>query len=69
MYKWSSFPGDPSDLNFVKYEDFMKDYNPLLTRIVPHDVAAVWLDKVLKFYRTLFATEEKYIDKCKELDL
>ncbi len=65
-YKWSFFPDDPSDPDFITYDEFMKNYQPILQRIIPHEVATQWLDQAMKTYRTFFETEEKYLNACKE---
>ncbi len=65
-YKWSFFPDDLSDPNFITYDEFMKNYQPILQRVIPHDVATQWLDQAMKIYRTFFTTEEDYIRACKE---
>jgi len=68
-YKWhfSVLEGKPEDPNFVTYEEFMKDYNPLLRRVIPREIATEWLDQAMKAYRGFFSTEENYINRCKKL--
>ncbi|MBP6869767.1 hypothetical protein KBC04_02710 [Candidatus Babeliales bacterium] len=67
LYQWSFLPDEPEDPDFQTYEEFMKDYKPLITRVIPRQVAIEWLGQVMKVYRGLFSTEENYKNMCKEL--
>ena len=66
LYKWSFFPDNPEDPDFITYDEFMKDYKPLIHRVIPRDVAIAWLEQTMKVYRGFFSTEENYIRACKE---
>lgn len=65
-YKWSTCPDDPQDPDFMTYEDFMKDYKPLIHRAIHRDIAVQWLEEVIKVHRSLFSSEEKYQFFCKK---
>lgn len=65
-YKWSAYPDEPEDPNFVTYDEFMKDYKPLIHRVIPRDVAIQWLEQAMKIYRGIFKSEEDYVHACKE---
>ncbi|MBP6869623.1 hypothetical protein KBC04_01970 [Candidatus Babeliales bacterium] len=67
LYQWSFLPDEPENPDFQTYEEFMKDYKPLITRVIPRQVAIEWLGQAMKVYRGLFPTEELYIDFCKKL--
>lgn len=58
--------GEPEDLDFVTYDEFMKDYKPLIHRVIPRDVAIAWLEQAMEVYRGFFSSEENYIRACKE---
>jgi hypothetical protein len=66
LYKWSFFPDNLEDPEFITYEEFMKDYKPLIHRVITLKVAIAWLDQAMKVYRGFFSTEEDYIRACKE---
>jgi hypothetical protein len=66
LYKWSFFPDDLQDPEFLTYDEFMKDYKPLIHRIIPRDVAIEWLEQAIKVYKGIFSSEEDYIRACKE---
>jgi len=66
-YKWSFFPDDLQDPEFITYNEFMKDYKPLIHRIIPRDVAVQWLEQAMKIHRGFFSTEENYQNLCKLL--
>src|SRR3990167_1820900 len=42
-YKWSTQKDDRKDPEFMTYKKFMKDYQPLIYRVIPRDVAIQWL--------------------------
>ncbi len=67
-YPWHfiMLEGDPEDPEFITYDEFMKDYKPLIHRVIPRDVAITWLDQAMKVYRKFFSSEENYIRACKE---
>ncbi len=67
IYKWSFFPDDLQDPEFETYEEFMKDYKPLIHRVIPRDVAVQWLEQAMKIHRDFFSTEENYQNLCKML--
>lgn len=67
LYKWSFLPDDLQDPNFVTYEEFMKDYKPLIHRVIPKKVAIKWLKQTMKVYRGFFSSEENYLNMCKKL--
>ena len=66
LYKWSFNEREPEDSDFITYDEFMKDYKPLIHRVIPRDVAIIWLDQAMKVYRGFFSSEEDYIRACKE---
>ena len=67
FYKWSIREPELEDPSFETYEEFMKDYKPLIHRIIPHDVAVQWLGQAMKIHRSFFSTEENYQNLCKIL--
>ena len=69
LYRWSFKPDEPENPDFITYEEFMKDYQPVIRRVVPRDVAIDWLDQAMQVYRSLFKTEEDFIIACKKLNL
>lgn len=58
--------GEPEDPDFITYDEFMKNYKPIIHRVIPRDVAIECLDQAMKAYRELFSSEEKYQNMCKE---
>lgn len=70
-YKWhfTILEGISEDPEFINYEEFMKDYKPLIHRVIPHNLAVQWLEQVMNVYRDFFSTEEDYIRACEELNL
>lgn len=68
FYKWSLREKEPEDLDFITYEEFMKDYKPLIHRVIPRDVAIEWLEQAMKIHRGFFSTEEDYQKLCKMLN-
>ncbi|MBP6869899.1 hypothetical protein KBC04_03390 [Candidatus Babeliales bacterium] len=68
-YPWHfmELEDNSEDPDFQTYEEFMKDYKPLITRVIPRQVAIEWLNQAMKVYRGLFSTEENYKNMCKEL--
>ena len=67
-YKWSFFPSDPKNPEFITYEEFMKNYKPLVTRTIPHEITQKWLEQVTQAYRQLFDTQEDFDKEMKLLD-
>ena len=69
-YPWHFIELDsPSeDPDYITYEEFMKDYKPLIYRVIPRYVAITWLEQVMKVYRGLFKTEQDYIRALQELN-
>ena len=67
LYKWSFREDEPEDPSFIIYDEFMKDYKPLIHRIIPRDVAIQWLEQAMKIHRGFFSTEENYQNLCKML--
>ncbi len=66
FYKWSMQEDDLDDPEFETFDEFMKDYKPLIHRVIPRDAAIAWLDQAMKVYRGFFSSEENYIRACKE---
>ena len=58
FYKWSMQEDDLDDLNFITYEEFMKDYKPLIHCIISHDVAIKWLEQAEKWYKIIYDNEQ-----------
>ena len=69
FYKWSVQEREPEDLDFVTYEEFMKDYQRIIQRVIPREIAIAWLDQAMKAYRSLFDNEEDFLSACKEFKL
>ena len=69
-YRWHfmQLEDTPEESEFITYEDFMKDYKPLIHYMIPHDVAIQWLEQLMKVYRMFFSTEENYQKACKRLN-
>ena len=70
FYKWSTQEYDPEDLEdpeYITYDEFMKDYKPLIQRVIPRDVAIEWVEQLMKVYKGLFEKEEDFIRRCKEM--
>ena len=65
LYKWAFFPDDPENPDFVTYAEFMENYQVLISRVIPRDVAITWLDQMMKVYRSLFESQEQYENMCK----
>ena len=63
LYRWSFFPDEPEDPDFITYEEFMQNYKPLLTRVIPRNVAITWLEQMIKTFRSICKSEELYEDK------
>ena len=57
FYKWSMKKREPEDLDFVTYKKFMKDYKPLIHRVIPRDIAIAWLKKAKKWYQVIYKNE------------
>jgi len=68
FYKWSMQEREPEDLDFITYEEFMKNYKPLIHRVIPRDIAIEWLNESMKIYRSLFSSEENYKKACGRLN-
>ena len=66
FYKWSMQEREPEDLDFITYDGFIKNYKPLIHRVIPRDVAIEWLGQAMKIYRGFFKNEKDYIRACKE---
>ena len=69
-YPWHfiELEGEPDSLEFITYDEFMKDYKPLIHRIIPRDVAITWLEQAMKAYRGLFKDEKDFIRACNEMN-
>ena len=65
-YKWSTQKDDRNDPEFMTYKKFMKDYQPLIHRVIPRDVAIQWLEDSMKVYRSFFANEADFIYMSKK---
>ena len=63
LYRWSFFPDEPEDPDFVTYEEFMQNYKPLWNRVIPRDIAIIWLEQMIKTFRSICKSEELYEDK------
>jgi len=68
-YPWSFFPDEPENHDFVTYEEFMKDYQSTIQRVIPREIAIEWLDQAMKAYRCLFDNEADFLSACKEFKL
>ena len=68
FYKWSMQEDDLDDPEFETYDEFMKNFKPLIHRIIPHNIAVQWLEQSMKVYRGFFSTEENYLRAYKELN-
>jgi len=68
FYKWSLREKEPEDLDFITYEEFIKDYKPLIHCIIPRDLAIEWLKQAMEIHRGFFSTEEDYQKLCKLLN-
>ena len=52
-YHWHYSDPEPDDKDYITYEEFMKNYKPLIIKQIPKDVANEWLSQVnelLKFF-------------------
>ena len=67
-YKWSTQKDDRKDPEFMTYKKFMKNFKPLIHRVIPRDVAMQWLEDSMKVYRAFFSTEENYLRACREMN-
>ena len=67
-YRWHfmQLEDAPEKSEFIAYEDFMKDYKPLIHRTIPRDIAVKWLKDVMKIHKSLFISEENYQFFCKK---
>jgi len=65
-YKWSTQEDDLDDPEFMTYDEFIKDYKPLIQRVIPREVAILWVEQLMQVYKGFF-TEEDFIKKCKEM--
>jgi hypothetical protein len=68
FYKWSMQEQEPEDPDFISYDEFVKNYKPLIHRVVPRDVAMVWLEQAMKVYRGFFKDEKDFIRACNEMN-
>ena len=68
FYKWSTQEDDLDDPEFMTYKKFMKNFKPLIYRVIPRDLAIEWLQDSTKIYRDFFSTEENYLRACKEMN-
>lgn len=66
FYKWSVQEQEDDDPDFITYDEFMKNYTPLIHRVIPREIADAWVEQAMKVYRGFFSTEENYIRACKE---
>lgn len=69
-YPWHfiELEGQPKDPDFINYDEFMKNYKPLIHRVIPRDVAIVWLEQAMKVYREFFKDEKDFIRACNEMN-
>jgi hypothetical protein len=58
---------DYDDLEYITYDEFMKDYKPLIQRVIPREVAIMWVEQLMEVYRGLFEKEEHFIRRSKEM--
>ena len=68
FYRWSMQEVELKDPEFITYEEFMKDYKPLIKRVIPREIAIEWFEQIMKVYRGFFSTEENYLNALKRLD-
>lgn len=68
LYKWSFIPDDLDDPDFITYDEFMKNYKPLIHRVIPHQIAVQWLDQLMQAYRSLFTNEQNFLAACDEIE-
>ena len=67
-YSWSMDGEDQEEPGFETYEEFMKDYQPVINRVIPRDIAVQWLEQTIQVYRSFFESEEDYQKACKRLN-
>ena len=68
LYKWSFLPDDLQDPEFITYDEFVKDYKPLISRVISRDTAIEWLEQAMKVYKGLFDNEKDFIRACNEMN-
>ncbi|AXK60695.1 hypothetical protein [Candidatus Chromulinivorax destructor] len=68
-YPWHFLALDdkPSESEFIPFDEFIKDFKPLVRRIIPHCIALEWLNQALKFHRSFYESEESYQKAYKRL--
>jgi hypothetical protein len=63
MYRWSMKEYDEKEgISFVSYEEFMKDYKPILTKIIPQKITQQWLKQAGELYQIFYDNEQKCRD-------
>jgi hypothetical protein len=68
FYKWSLDEPEIDDPDFITYDEFMKNYKPLIHRVIPHQIAVQWLEQLMQVYRSFFTNEQNFLAACDEIE-
>ncbi len=63
LYTWSFQENEIENPMFTTYDEFIKNYKPILRRVIPHKIAQAWLKKAHQWYGIFYKNEQITRDK------